>query len=100
MLKCQTVPECGPRLRRLDRENPLHIKDRLRLFIPQPLALSLGYFNQHLLSSLWLIVSYLYCGRYQKIKSSDVSYWQGLYLPGFMYLACDKLAAAAGEMNG
>lgn len=38
VLKCQTVPKCGPRLRRLDRENTLQIKDLLSLFIPQPLA--------------------------------------------------------------
>ena len=63
VLKCQTVPKCGPRLRRLDRENTLQIKDLLSLFIPQPLASSLGCLNEHLLSNLWLIVSYLYLGR-------------------------------------
>ena len=81
VLKCQTVPKCGPWLRRLDRENTLQIKDLLSLFIPQPLASSLGCLNEHLLSNLWLIVSYLYLGREQskiicfllaKIKSPRV----------------------------
>lgn len=52
MLKCQLFPSVGPRLRRLDRENTLQIKDLLSLFIPQPLASSLGCLNEHLLSNL------------------------------------------------
>lgn len=66
VLKCHTVPEWAM-TEELDRENTLD-NGSTAAFIPQLLAFSLCYFNQHLLGSLWLIVGYLCCGRYQNMQ--------------------------------
>jgi hypothetical protein len=49
VLKCQTVPECGPPLKRLEREGTLQLQGLLKLFVVWLLAHH-GYFNRLLLS--------------------------------------------------
>lgn len=50
----------------LEGENRLEIRGLPRLLILQPLALSLCDFNQHLGSTMGLLVGYLECEKNQK----------------------------------
>lgn len=58
MLKCQTVPECGPLLKRLDREGTLQIQGPRKLFVVW-LSAHHCYFNGLLFRRAELIVVYL-----------------------------------------
>lgn len=99
VLKCQTVPECGPQLRQLDRENTLQIQDLFWLFILPALGLLLYYFNHHLWSNAMLRVVFLVV-RDTKKKRIRCFLMARIIFPGPTHLVCNELSVEEGEMSG